>query len=125
MDEAQLYALSPLVSDSIAHNARTLSNIRSLASTLLGIAAGALQLQSFAGFAFYAAGMVLVSGLVWACQISGQGDVGHFFGAVTRDEEAKGTDWIGVREVLLGGVGIECVMGFVMGWTLLFNLVGT
>ena len=30
-----------------------------------------------------------------------------------------------LMEIALGGVGLEGFMGFVMAWTLVFNLVGT
>uniref|UniRef100_A0A093USZ9 ER membrane protein complex subunit 6 n=1 Tax=Talaromyces marneffei PM1 TaxID=1077442 RepID=A0A093USZ9_TALMA len=56
--------IHPLVPESVQHNRRVLSQLRSLTAFILGISAGILGLQSTAGFAFYFAGTLLVSGLV-------------------------------------------------------------
>ena len=62
--EQQRLLISPLVAESAAHNTRTLSNIRSLTSSLTGLTAGTLALSSLWGFAFYLAQHVLVSMLI-------------------------------------------------------------
>ena len=50
---------------------QTISNIRSLTSSVFGIAAGTLGLESYPGFAFYLLGSLLVSGLVWLLRADG------------------------------------------------------
>ncbi|KAI4231476.1 MAG: hypothetical protein L6R40_007726 [Gallowayella cf. fulva] len=100
-------AISPIVTDSVAHNASTLSNIRSLTSSLFGIASGILGLESYAGFLFYLAGTLLVSLLVWA--ILCRREAGRFF-------QSPGADlWAGE---VVGGLS-----SFVLTWTLFYGLV--
>lgn len=123
MDPQHAATIAPIVSESLAHNQRTISNIRQLTSPLLGLCAGALCLESTTGFLFYLAGTLLTSLLIFL------GPAGRapekFFGSSPRAEDDKGIRWEVVWEVAMGGVGIEAVMGFVMAWTLVYNLVGT
>ncbi|KAI9828770.1 MAG: hypothetical protein M1832_001875 [Thelocarpon impressellum] len=97
-------AISPLVPESLAHNAKTLSNIRHLTSSLFGVAAGILGLESYAGFAFYLLGTTFVSALVWALLGRGPGLEGQTRGIWTAE--------------VLGGLS-----GYVLTWTLFFGLV--
>ncbi|KAI5301439.1 hypothetical protein KEM56_001715, partial [Ascosphaera pollenicola] len=60
--------IDPMVSENIAHN------FKSLASFLLGFAAGILGLQSVYGFGFYFCGALFVSFLFQALLISTKGD---------------------------------------------------
>ncbi|KAI7091225.1 Proliferating cell nuclear [Hortaea werneckii] len=64
IDEREL-AIHPIVQESVQHNARTISNIRSLTASLFGVAAGTLGLESLPGFIFYMLGTVLVSTLIY------------------------------------------------------------
>ena len=51
----------------------------------------------------------------------------RYFGssAVPGGVRGRGGGIVAVKEMMLGGVGIESVMGFVMAWTLVYNYVGT
>ena len=124
-DHERAATIAPLVADSLAHNQRTLSSIRQLSSPLLGLCAGALCLESTSGFLFYLVGTLLTSLLVYLGPAQRQPE--RFFGGVAQQQEgaAKGISWGMVWEVVAGGLGIEALMGFVMAWTLVFNLVGT
>ncbi|RAL09684.1 EMC6 family protein, partial [Aspergillus homomorphus CBS 101889] len=128
--------INPLVPESLQHNNRTLTTLHSLTSFLLGLTAGILSLQSITGFAFYALGTVLVSGLFHALLLyrsGGRGAGWYFAGAqgeirgldgksgVVRGD-ADGTPveilrrgaW---RDVWLGGGVLgEALSGFVLGW---------
>jgi len=86
-----------------------LTNIRSLTSSLFGVAAGTLRLESFAGFAFYLLGALLVSGLV--CIGPAQSKPGKYFYRQVGD--------------LWGAEVASGVLGFVLTWTLFYNLVAT
>jgi hypothetical protein len=124
--------INPLVPEAVQHNNRVLSQLHSLTSFLLGLTAGILALQSTAGFAFYLAGTVLVSGLFHVVLLSrsrGQG-AGVFFPGSSPGEiegvDMKGMIWTeGARRVrkgawrdvwLGGGVFGEALSGFVLGW---------
>ncbi|KAJ5121853.1 Transmembrane protein 93 [Penicillium atrosanguineum] len=67
---------TPLVPEAVQHNNRVLSSLHSLTAFLLGLSAGILALQSTAGFAFYFAGTVLVSGLFHLVLLSRSGGAG-------------------------------------------------
>lgn len=109
---------------------QVLSTLHSLTSFLLGLTAGILSLQSSAGFIFYLAGTVLVSGLFHILLISGSGaGAGAFFAG--NGGEIEGVDSKGFisgsggkvlrksawRDVWFGGgVLSEALSGFVLGW---------
>ena len=57
---------------------QVLSRLRSLTSSLFGVAAGVLGLEAYIGFLFYLVGTSLVSGLIWA--LLAQGRPGRYFG---------------------------------------------
>lgn len=114
--------LHPIVPDSLAHNTRVLSNLRSLTSFLLGISAAILNLESVSGFLYYVLGSSLVSLLIHFLLAKGQ--PGKYFpGNGDRGLELNGKDgrvggssgaW---RDVWLGGgVLAEGLSGFVLGW---------
>ena len=123
MDAEQAATISPIVSDALGHNQRTLSNIRQLSSPLLGLCAGTLCLESTSGFLFYLLGTLFTSVLIYVGPARQQPE--KYFGLSHREEGKTGPNWGILWEVALGGLGIEAFMGFVMAWTLAFNLVGT
>lgn len=107
---------------------QTLSNIRSLTSPLLGVAAGTLCLESTAGFVFYALGTLLVSLLIYLVPAERKPE--KYFGAAgaAKRKSRNGTEgmsWGLLSEVAFGGLALDSFMGFVMAWTLVYNLVGT
>ena len=102
----------------MAHNTRVLSQIRSLTSLLLGIAAGILGLESLYGFGFYFLCQIIVSGLVWGLLVNGkEGNSGGFFVGSGEVEEGGGKGRKGAqREVLGFGQIMESVPGFILTW---------
>lgn len=87
---------------------QTLSNIRALTSSLFGVAAGVLGLESYPGFLFYLFGTFVVSVLLLVLKTEGKPKT-YFVSAV-------GDLWVGD---LFGGL-----MSFVLTWTLFFGLCG-
>ncbi|GAB7364422.1 hypothetical protein MBLNU230_g4963t1 [Neophaeotheca triangularis] len=78
MLEERKLALEPIVQESLQHNARTVSNIRSLTASLFGVAAGTLGLESWPGFVFYFIGTAIVSLLIFTLKTDGKAEV-YFF----------------------------------------------
>ncbi|KAF2400544.1 hypothetical protein EJ06DRAFT_530509 [Trichodelitschia bisporula] len=107
MLEERALALKPIVGESMAHNARTVSNIRNLTASLFGVAAGVLGLESYPGFAFFALGTLLVSALVALLRTNGNPKA--YFYRPVQDL------WVGD---VLGGMS-----SFVLTWTLFYGLV--
>lgn len=119
--------------------AQVLATVRSLTSSLFGIAAGILGLESYAGFIYFILGTLFVSFLIWllrikASQSSGAGqqqpksdvDGGsrakRSTNVVTRGqslyfENAIWELWMGGNE-LWGGLS-----SFVLTWTLFYGIV--
>ncbi|GAB7351491.1 hypothetical protein MBLNU459_g2140t3 [Dothideomycetes sp. NU459] len=106
IDEREL-ARSPIVQESVQHNAKTVSNIRSLTASLFGVAAGTLGLESFPGFLFYAVGSLVVSLLIFALRA---------------DANPKGFFHSPMSELWMGDL-FGGLMSFVLTWTLFFGLV--
>ncbi|KAF7508024.1 hypothetical protein GJ744_009921 [Endocarpon pusillum] len=117
--------LHPIVPDSLAHNTRVLSNLRSLTSFLLGISAAILNLESLYGFAYYILGSSLVSLLIHFLLAEGQ--PGKYFpgngdrGLDLRGKRGGGGSEKGAsgawRDLWFGGgVLTEGLSGFVLGW---------
>ncbi|KIW22250.1 uncharacterized protein PV07_12156 [Cladophialophora immunda] len=114
--------LDPLVPDSLTHNTRTLSNIRSISGLLLGIAAGILGLESLYGFGFYLLCNTLISALFYFLLAKGKPQR-YFAGTAgsrgLSDDGKRGRNegtgaW---REIWLGGgLFTEALSGFVLGW---------
>ncbi|KIW86993.1 uncharacterized protein Z519_12458 [Cladophialophora bantiana CBS 173.52] len=114
--------LDPLVPESLTHNTRTLSNIRSISGLLLGIAAGILGLESLYGFAFYLFANTLISALFYFLLARGAPQK-YFAGTAgsrgLNENGKKGrNEGIGAwREIWLGGgLFTEALSGFVLGW---------
>ncbi|EXJ83103.1 hypothetical protein A1O1_06721 [Capronia coronata CBS 617.96] len=113
--------LNPLVPDSLTHNTRTLSNIRSISGLFLGIAAGILGLESLWGFGFYLLSNMLISALFYFL-LAGAKPQKYFAGAAgTRglnDKQPGRNPGSGAwRELWFGGgLFTEALSGFVLGW---------
>ncbi|KAG7005880.1 hypothetical protein G7Y79_00017g042620 [Physcia stellaris] len=131
--------IEPIVQESVVHNARVLTTIRSLTSSLFGIASGVLGLESYSGFIFYFLGILFVSLLIWLLRADGpQSFAGQPQKIKDEDgdrrSEARLTTsaagegqglyfenpvwelWMGGNE-LLGGLS-----SFVLTWTLFYGL---
>lgn len=113
------YALYPLVPDSLQHNTRMLSNLRSISSLFLGIAAGILGLESLTGFLFYFISQQLISSLFYFLLVGGEPER-YFAGSVVEGTGAKKAEGKRVgawKDVWLGGgLFTEGLSGFVLGW---------
>lgn len=131
MNAERELALNPIVQDSVQHNAKvrnftleehrdtgvlltnvfvkTLTNIHSLSSSLLGITAGTLRLESTFGFLFFLVSTFAVSALVYLGPAKGQPE--RFFYSQFKD--------LWTAEIVGG------LMSYILTWTLVYNLVGT
>jgi len=113
------YALYPLVQDSLQHNTRMLSNLRSISSLFLGIAAGILGLESLNGFLFYFISQQLISSLFYLLLVEGETE-SYFAGTVVKGAGGKSGEGKRVgawKDVWLGGgLFTEGLSGFVLGW---------
>lgn len=113
---------------------QVLAQLRSLSASVFGIAAGVLGLEALWGFAFYAAGTVLMSALVALLLAGGITQVPRFFddGCVPSLADGKtahggykgmrswagGWGWgIWTRDVTGG------LMSYVLTWTLFYGLL--
>ncbi len=124
-DQERELAIHPIVAESVQHNTQvplpshpipsslplillqTLSTLRSLTSSLFGVAAGTLGLESYLGFLFYLLGTLFVSALVHAL-LCGRDGRRYFQSPVAEL-------WAGD---VVGGLS-----SFVMTWTLFYGLV--
>ncbi|MCJ1233012.1 hypothetical protein MMC14_000966 [Varicellaria rhodocarpa] len=108
MNDERALAINPIVPESVQHNARIISQIRSLTASLFGVAAGILGLESYPGFLFYLLGTTVVSGLIWV--VLAEGRPARYFES----------QWSGLwgKEVVSG------LSSFVLTWTLFYGLVG-
>ena len=87
-----------------------MSNIRALTSSIFGVAAGALGLESYPGFAFYLLGSLVVSLLVFGLRAEGPaGKQGGYF-------------YRPMSELWLGDM-FSGISSFVLTWTLVYGLV--
>ncbi|PNS20423.1 hypothetical protein CAC42_5873 [Sphaceloma murrayae] len=105
-DEKRLQ-LYPIVQESLNHNARVTSNIRALTASLFGVAAGALGLESYPGFAFFIIGTIVVQVLVLLLRAEGKQEK-FFYSPISEF-------WI--------GDAFSGFMSFVLTWTLFYGLV--
>ncbi|KAF8456265.1 Rab5-interacting protein-domain-containing protein [Terfezia claveryi] len=108
MDEEHELLINPVVQESVLHNTKTISDLRSLLSSLLGIAAGTLGLESYAGFIFYFVMSAFTSLLM-----------GVFLAGGKPKEYFRGGWWDLLSSELIGGLA-----GYVLTWTLFLGLVG-
>lgn len=98
------------------HNTRQLSNVRSITSLFLGVAAGILGLESLAGFAFYFISQQLISSLFYFLVVEGDAER-YFGGTVSKGGRGTGKRTGAWRDVFLGGGLLsEGLSGFVLGW---------
>ena len=119
--------------------AKVLATVRSLTSSLFGIAAGILGLESYAGFIYYILGTLFVSLLIWLLRI--KASQGRSAGQQQQKMDASGRPkaettisggtrgqslyfenavwelWMGGND-LLGGLS-----SFVLTWTLFYGIV--
>lgn len=110
------FTLHPLVPDSIQHNTRILSNMRSISSLFLGIAAGVLGLESWQGFLFYFISQQLISSLFYFILVEGTAEK-YFSGSVKEIRKGKGKRMGAWQDVWLGGgLFTEGLSGYVLGW---------
>lgn len=110
------FTLHPLVPDSIQHNTRILSNIRSISSLFLGIAAGVLGLESLNGFLFYFISQQLISSLFYFILVEGSAEK-YFAGSVKEIRKGKGKRMGAWQDVWFGGgLFTEGLSGYVLGW---------
>ncbi|MCJ1442801.1 MAG: hypothetical protein MMC23_003298 [Stictis urceolatum] len=119
--EERARIISPIVPEAVAHNARVLSQIRSLTASLFGIAAGILGLESLEGFIFYFFGSMVVSELVISMRSGGQPEK-YFVGPAA---EGKAGQVGGLRD-RVGVYSADVVSGlssFVLTWTGVYGLV--
>lgn len=120
-------------------HAQVLATVRSLTSSLFGIAAGILGLESYAGFIYFILGTLFVSFLIWLLRI--KASQGMSAGQQQPKQDASGRPkaeltpsigtrgqslyfenavwelWMGGNE-LLGGLS-----SFVLTWTLFYGIV--
>ncbi|KAK9464269.1 Rab5-interacting protein-domain-containing protein [Lipomyces arxii] len=107
MDENERrQAIAPLSSDSLQHNTKTVYYIRSVTSTIFGVSAGILGLESYVGFLYYFALTAVVSFLCFV--LLAKGNPSEYF--------VKGKD-IWTSNTLTG------LSSFVLTWTLFYGLV--
>ena len=119
--------------------AQVLATVRSLTSSLFGIAAGILGLESYAGFIYFILGTLFVSFLIWLLRIKASQGLGAAQQQPKKDasgrpkaelitsggtrgqslyfENAVWELWMGGNE-LLGGLS-----SFVLTWTLFYGIV--
>ncbi|MCJ1306395.1 hypothetical protein MMC25_000037 [Agyrium rufum] len=109
MNDERIRIINPIVPESVQHNARIVTQIRSLTASLFGIAAGTLGLESYFGFIFYILGTLFVSILIWS--ISAKGQPSRYF-----ENQFSGL-WS--KDVITG------LSSFVLTWTLFYGLVGS
>jgi len=81
--------------------------VRNLTASLFGVAAGALGLESYPGFAFYLVGTLLMSALIFALRA---------------DRRPEAYFYRPASEMWTGGL-FEGLSGFVLTWTLVYGLV--
>jgi hypothetical protein len=106
---------------------KTLSQIRSSTSLLLGVAAGILGLESQYGFLFYLISQLLISGLFYYLLAEGKPGI-YFVGSGITSSQKTGTGEAGKdgdggkerigawREIWLSSSLFEGLSGFVLGW---------
>ncbi|KAI0154823.1 Rab5-interacting protein-domain-containing protein [Xylariaceae sp. FL1272] len=108
--------ISPIVPESVMHNARTLSNLQNLTASVIGAAAGILGLESYSGFLFYFIFTILSTGLFYTIRIAPTSvKAGHSPLDTSRYFRSPWDYWTGG---LFGGLA-----GYILTWTLFYGLV--
>ncbi|KAG0129731.1 Rab5-interacting protein-domain-containing protein [Tuber indicum] len=100
--------INPVVPENVIHNTKTIADIRSLTSSIFGIAAGILGLESYSGFIFYLLGSSIVSVLM-VVFIAGGKPQNYF----------RSASEIWTSEVFSG----SSLSSFILTWTLFFGLL--
>ncbi|KAK7203211.1 Rab5-interacting protein-domain-containing protein [Myxozyma melibiosi] len=107
MDRKELEgAVAPISSESLAQNTKAVYYIRSVTSTIFGVGAGILGLESYFGFLFYFAGTAYVSLLMFF--ILAKGKPAEFF---------TSPSYVWTGNAFTG------LTSFVLTWTMLYGLV--
>lgn len=102
----------------IADAHQTLSNLYSLTSSLFGVTAGILGLESYAGFLLYLVLSVITTLLVYAIRVAPDNLAqGGSAGPFSTDRFFRGA-----LQFWSGGLA-SGVSGFVLTWTLFYGLV--
>ncbi|PUU80685.1 Rab5-interacting protein-domain-containing protein [Tuber borchii] len=100
--------INPVVPENVIHNTKTITDIRSLTSSIFGIAAGILGLESYSGFIFYLLGSSIVSVLMVFFLAGGKPQ--NYFRSASE---------IWTTEVFSG----SSLSSFILTWTLFFGLL--
>ncbi|KAK9484504.1 Rab5-interacting protein-domain-containing protein [Lipomyces starkeyi] len=107
MDEKERkQAIYPVSTESLQQNGKTVYYIRSVTSTIFGVSAGILGLESYYGFLFYFAGTAFVSLLLFLLLARGQ-PTKYFISA---------------NDIWMGNA-LTGLSSFVLTWTLFYGLV--
>ncbi|KEZ44308.1 Duf786 family protein [Scedosporium apiospermum] len=110
------YQISPIVTDSVVHNTKTLSNFQSLTASLFGVTAGILGLESYSGFLFYF--IFTVIGILFF----------HIF-RIAPNARAAGLSFFDTSEYFKGPLDfwtsgfMAGLPGYILTWTLFYGLV--
>ncbi|KAK9451086.1 Rab5-interacting protein-domain-containing protein [Limtongia smithiae] len=105
-DNARKAATTPLSSESVTANTKAVYYIRSVTSTVFGIAAGILGLESYVGFLFYFAGTTTVSLLIFLLLAKGR-----------PSEYFTSANYVWTGNAMTG------LSSFVLTWTLFYGLI--
>ncbi|KAK4459619.1 hypothetical protein QBC42DRAFT_274101 [Cladorrhinum samala] len=108
--------ISPIVQESLMHNARTLQNLQSLTASLFGVSAGILGLESYSGFLFYIVFSLITSALFYAARVA---PTSISSGKAPLDTSRY---FVGAVEFWTGGL-MSGLAGFILTWTLFYGLV--
>jgi hypothetical protein len=127
--------INPIVQDSIIHNTKvrgrlhahdapthadvalqTLSNLYSLTSSLFGVTAGILGLESYTGFLLYLLLSIVTTALVYVLKVAPES---RFEGRPVLDTQRF---FKGAGQFWAGGL-MSGLSGFVLTWTLFYGLV--
>ncbi|KAF4123341.1 Rab5-interacting protein (Rab5ip) [Geosmithia morbida] len=116
MSTEREFQIKPIVGESIMHNTKSLSNLYSLTSSLFGVTAGILGLESYAGFLLYLVLSVVTTLLVYAIRVAPD--------SLANGRPVFSTDRFFRNAVQFWSGGLASgVSGFVLTWTLFYGLV--
>ncbi|PSR97549.1 Rab5-interacting protein-domain-containing protein [Coniella lustricola] len=108
--------ISPIVTESLVHNTKALSNLQSLTASLFGVAAGILGLESYGGFLFYIVFTLLTAVLIYFLRVAPESlAAGKPVLDTSRYFRGPLELW---TSGLMGGFA-----GFILTWTLFYGLV--